>query len=72
MAAHAITTLAPIAYRCGAPSHESAPVRESSTVTFHRDGWAYCPSADTAHRWVATGGVPLQELLVRPSHRSAR
>lgn len=58
--------LALIAYRCGVAHHERSPVRESSTLTIHRGGWAFCPSvAQDGHRWVATGGITLQKLLVR-------
>lgn len=60
--------LALIAFRCSSPTHERVQPRETSTLTFHRDGWAYCPApAAGTHRWTRTGGVPLRELLIRPA-----
>lgn len=60
--------LALIAFRCSSPSHERVQPRETSTLTFHVDGWAYCPAPPNgSHRWTRTGGVPLRELLVHPA-----
>lgn len=33
-------------------------------LTIHRGKWAFCPSSRThGHRWVATGGVKIGELV---------
>lgn len=57
--------LTPIAYRCTARTHQRSRLREGSTLTYHRDGWAFCASRlPGGHRWEKTGGIPLHELLI--------
>ena len=57
--------LTPIAYRCTTGAHRRSRLREGSTLTYHRDGWAFCASRlPGAHRWDKTGGIPLHELLM--------
>ena len=73
MAARTDRGLALIAYRCSVQSHGRSQPREFSTLTYHVDGWAYCPRPGSrGHRWAATGGVPLRGLLTRGAGRLRR
>lgn len=71
MVAKSQRDLALIAYRCSTEAHARYQPRETSTMTFHLDGWAYCPAPVAhGHRWVSTGGVPLRGLLAGRQDRA--
>ena len=58
-----------VRFVCRAKMHvdasRNATVAVGSPVTIHDGAWAYCDGAgsDDAHRWSATGGVPLESLV---------
>jgi hypothetical protein len=55
-----------IHFRCDDPSHLAAPPRHGRGGIVIRHGTtAYCDGdvMDERHRWVATGGVPLETLI---------
>ena len=63
-----------IHWECQADQHRALHSRRGQGgLTIHDGMWAYCDGegGDDAHRWVATGGVPL-ESLVRWSTGPAR
>jgi hypothetical protein len=51
-------------FRCTNPAHARPAAQRSDTITLHEGLWAYCPFNVRAgdHTWVATGGVPIDEL----------
>jgi hypothetical protein len=51
-----------IGYICTRKRHLSSVQR--STLTIHNGEWAFCHDARPvgAHRWTATGGVPLADV----------
>jgi hypothetical protein len=55
-----------IQWVCEAPEHRALPSSHGNGgVTAHAGAWAYCDGAGAVdgHRWVATGGVPLETLV---------
>jgi hypothetical protein len=56
-----------IEFVCISTAHRPRHLGEhASTVTVHNGRWAYCDSpADEGHEWVASGGVPLDQLRRR-------
>ena len=63
-----------IHWECQAEEHRALYSRRGQGgLTIHEGTWAYCDGegGNEAHRWVATGGVPL-ESLVRWSAGPAR
>jgi hypothetical protein len=59
-----------IAWQCESAEHLAMRSRLGiGGITIHEGGWAYCDglAGDAEHRWVATGGVPL-ESVVRWGH----
>jgi hypothetical protein len=51
-------------FRCVNPDHARPTPERSDTLTLVEGLWAYCPFNVRApdHRWVPTGGAPLEEL----------
>src|SRR5437016_12679532 len=55
-----------IHWECQSPEHRAMHSRHGNGgLTIHEGSWAYCDGADSsdAHRWSATGGVPLESLV---------
>ena len=62
-----------IAWQCESAEHLTMRSRHGiGGITIHEGGWAYCDGldGDDEHRWVATGGVPLESVVRwgRPGH----
>jgi hypothetical protein len=61
-----LSTRNTVNWECQAPLHRALPSRHGNGgLTINDGGWAYCDGAgaDDAHRWSATGGVPLESLV---------
>jgi len=55
-----------IQWQCESAEHLATPSRHGiGGITIHEGGWAYCDGldGDDKHRWVATGGVPLESVV---------
>src|SRR2546422_11754941 len=62
-----------IQWQCESAEHLTMRSRHGiGGITIHEGGWAYCDGldGDDEHRWVATGGVPLESVVRwgRPGH----
>jgi hypothetical protein len=51
-----------VGYLCTRKSHLSSA--QTYTITIHNGEWAFCHDAHPmgAHRWMATGGIPLADV----------
>lgn len=61
-----MSTRSIVHWECHAPEHRALRSRHGNGgLTIHDGAWAYCDGAgsDEAHRWSATGGVPLESLV---------
>ncbi|HUG55586.1 MAG TPA: hypothetical protein VMJ92_00795 [Candidatus Limnocylindrales bacterium] len=66
---------APIAYVCEHPEHrEDVRPAAMDRLTVFRGEWAYCRHDARAneHRWVKTGGLPVEEVVAFGGGLSAR
>jgi hypothetical protein len=61
-----VGTRSVVHWECQAPEHRALRSRHGNGgLTIHEGAWAYCDgaAADEAHRWSATGGVPIEALV---------
>ena len=61
-----LSTRSIVHWECQSPEHRARPSRHGNGgLTIHGGAWAYCDGAgsDDAHRWSATGGLPLESLV---------
>jgi hypothetical protein len=61
-----LSTRSIVHWECQSPEHRALHSRRGTGgLTIHDGAWAYCDGAgaDDAHRWSATGGVPLESLV---------
>jgi hypothetical protein len=53
-----------VQFTCDAHVGAQGGGRRSGTLTVHQGKWAFCPASRiTAHRWIATGGVKIGQLV---------
>jgi len=54
----------PVAYVCGAPSHQAGDGGGPDKLTVHEGKWAFCPHDAKAggHEWKPTGGIAVSKL----------
>ncbi len=61
-----MSTRSIVHWECQSPDHRALRSRHGNGgLTINEGAWAYCDGADAddAHRWSATGGVPLESLV---------
>ena len=61
-----LSTRSIVHWECHSPEHRALHSRHANGgLTIYEGAWAYCDGAgaNDAHRWSATGGVPLESLV---------
>jgi hypothetical protein len=52
-----------VEFVCARADHRGLRVSSSSTITMRERRWAFCPSDEASHEWVAIEPTPIEEVI---------